>query len=88
MRSEQEIKELAAELSKLTGFIAESGDRNELDKKDWAFSCNVGDALSWVVEEITTEHFTSDAYLNLEVLRQIAFKIEVQSGKKLEDYKL
>ncbi|GAJ00313.1 unnamed protein product, partial [marine sediment metagenome] len=41
MRTEQETRDLKAELTKLTGFIAEYSDRIALDKADIAFACNV-----------------------------------------------
>ncbi len=42
------------------------------------------DTLMWVLEEITTEHFESDAYLDLFKFRAIAENIEHRTGKKPE----
>lgn len=86
MRSEQEIKELVEELSRLTGFIGEFGTEEELQSSDFRFSCNVSDALFWVLGEISTEGFRSDAYLNLADLKRVARGIEARTGKRLEEY--
>lgn len=86
MQSEQEVKELKEELSKLTGFISEFGSTPEFQNKDVRFSCDVCDVLSWVLKEISTEHFKSDSYINLDKLKHIARAIEVKTGKKLNDY--
>jgi|GEM_PF-1463505 len=87
MRSEEEVKELEEEISKLTGFIGDFGTEKEFESEDFKFSCNVSDALSWVLEEIATDHFRSDAYLNINNLKKVVKNIEKRSGKRLEDYK-
>ena len=87
MRTEQELKELVEKLSKLTGFIAEYGEHNEFEEKNVGFACDVDDTIAWVLGEITTERFTSDAYVNIEVLQLIATNIELRTGHKLEDFK-
>lgn len=84
MKNQQEVRELMEKLSKLTGFIAEFGTLKELYNKDVQFSCNASDALSWVLGEITSEVFVSDAYVNFTHLREIALMIERRTGKKLE----
>ncbi len=86
MRSEQEIKKLVEELSRLTGFIGEFGTEEESQGDDVKFCCNVSDALYWVSGEISTERFRSDAYLNLVELRKVAREVEARTGKKLEEY--
>ncbi len=86
MKSEQEIKELAEELSKLTGFIADFGTEEEFQTDDHKFCCNVYDALYWVLGEISTKRFRSDVYLNLADLKEIARGIEARTGKKLQEY--
>jgi hypothetical protein len=86
MRSEQEIKELAEELSRLTGFIGEFGTKGEFQTDDFKFCCNVLDALYWVSGEILTENFRSFAYLNLAELKEVARGIETRTGKKLQEY--
>ncbi|MBA7585904.1 hypothetical protein ES708_27896 [subsurface metagenome] len=86
MRSEQVIKELAEELEKLTGFIGEHGMPKEHMSKDFDFACTVCDALAWVLGEISTKHFTGDAYLNLFRLKHIARAIEIKTGKKLTNH--
>ena len=86
MRSESEIKELKKVLAKLTEFIAEHGDLGEFDKEDWTYACNVCDALSWVLGEIKSDHFQSDAHLSVVELRRMAVAVEVKSGKRLADY--
>lgn len=87
MRNQQEVREVEQELSKLTSFIGELGTEEEFHNKDVQFSCNITDALSWVLEEISSEHFKSDAYVNLMCLREIANTIEKRTGNKLQDYK-
>ncbi len=93
MKGEQEIKELAEELSKLTGFIANIGTKGEFQTDDFKFQtddfkfcCNVLDALYWVSGEILTENFRSFAYLNLAELKEVARGIETRTGKKLQEY--
>lgn len=86
MRSEQKIRELVDELSKLTGFIADFGTEEEFQTDDHKFCCNVSDALYWVSGEIPTENFRSFAYLNLAELKEVAKGIEARTGKKLEEY--
>jgi hypothetical protein len=86
MRSEQEIKELVKELSRLSGFIREFGTEEEFQSDGLKFCCNVSDALYWVSGEIPTENFRSDAYLNLAELKEVARGIETRTGKKLEEY--
>jgi hypothetical protein len=86
MRSEQEIKELAEELSRLTGFIVEFGTEKEFQSDDFKFCCNVSDTLYWVSGEIPTENFRSDSYLNLVELKKVVRGIEARTGKKLQEY--
>ena len=83
MRNQQKIREIMEKLEKLTGFIAEFGSLKELYNKDVQFSCNASDALSWVLGEITSERFISDAYVNFTHLREIDLMIERRTGKKL-----
>jgi len=86
MRSEKELQELKQELETLTGFIVDFGTQQEFDNEDVRFSSDVTDALSWILEEIRTEDFRSDAYLNITKLHTIANKIEQRTGNKLGDY--
>lgn len=83
MRSQQEIRELMEKLEKLTGFIGEFGSLKELYNKDVQFACNASDVLSWVLGEITSERFISDAYVNFAHLEEIALMVERRTGKKL-----
>jgi len=86
MKSSQEIKELEEELSKLTGFIADFGTKEEINNEIVRVSCNVCDALLWVLGEIDNERFRSDAYLDLETLKRIVQNIAERTGQRLEDY--
>lgn len=86
MISEQEIKALCDELSKLTGFISEHGSPEQIASKNFQFACNICDALGWVLEDTSTEQFRSDAYLNLDDLNDTARYIETATGKNLADY--
>lgn len=83
MRNQQEIRELMEKLSNLTGFIGEFGTLKELYNLDVQFSCNASDVFSWVLGEITSERFISDAYVNFTHLEEIALMIERRTGKKL-----
>lgn len=85
MRNKNEIQELKQELEMLTGFIADYGTNQEFTDDCVRFSNDVQDALSWVIEEIKTEHFRSDSYLHLDKLHAIANKIEKRTGKKQEN---
>jgi hypothetical protein len=85
MRNKNEIQELKQELEMLTGFIGDYGTEQEFKDKCVSFSCDVIDALAWVMEEIETEHFKSDNYLDLFRLHAIAKKIEQRIGKKREN---
>ena len=87
MRKLQEVIELKEELSKLTAFIGDFGLEEEFGDKDVQFSCNITDGLSWVLEEISSEHFRSDSYVNLQHLKKIASTIEKRTGNKFQDYK-
>ena len=84
MRSEEEVRKLKEELEKITGFISEFGTDEELE--NIVFACDVVDALSWVLGEITTEQFLSDSYLNMEKLKRITREIEKRTGKKFEEW--
>ncbi|GAI71294.1 unnamed protein product [marine sediment metagenome] len=86
MRTEQEVRELSEELSKLTGFIAEHGTSEQLNSRDLCFACDVCDTLSWVQGEISTDQFRSAAHLDLERLSGIAEYIETTTGRKLATY--
>ncbi len=81
MRTENEIQQLKEELETLTGFIAENGTDEEMTNSN--YYCNIIDALEWILEEIETEHFQSDAFLDLFKLRSIVTNIEHRTGKKM-----
>ena len=86
VRSEIEIKELKDKLDQLTGFIYDYGSDEDVNHKELDFACNLSDALSWVLEEIPTDNFKSDNYLDIENLKIIANNIENRTGNKLDDY--
>jgi len=83
IRNEKEIKE---ELSKLTGFVADFGTDKDFQSSEMPFANDVVDALSWVLDEISTQNFRSEAYLNIAALKEVANEIERRTGKVLEDY--
>ena len=87
MRNLQEVIELKEELEKLTGFVGEFGLEEEFRDEDVQFSCNITDAFSWMLGEISSEDFRSDNYVNLQHLKEIASTIEKRTGNKLQDYK-
>ena len=80
MRTENEVKKLKKDLEKLTGMIANIDTSSD----DFKFACNVEDALSWVLEEISTPAFLSNGYLNIEELQRIASKAEKEAISKIE----
>jgi len=87
MRNSEEIIQLKEELSKLTAFISDFGLEEEFHDTNVQFSCDITDTLSWVLEEISSEDFRSDNYVNLQHLKEIASTIEKRTGNKLQDYK-
>ncbi|GAI76288.1 unnamed protein product [marine sediment metagenome] len=87
MQSEQETRELAEELKKLTGFIADFGTDDELHSKDVQYACNITDALYWVLRETQTVRFRSSDYLNLDKLKLMARTIETRTGEKPTNYR-
>jgi hypothetical protein len=88
MRDEREIRELKEKLDKLTAFITDYANENDYReaKRDVAFAADVSDALAWVLGEIPTKDFESEAYLRLAELQRIVNKIEKRTGKRLQDY--
>jgi len=60
----------------------EEYDRVSKDKDFW-YLCNVSDTLSWVLEEISTATFKSDAYINLNGIKKKA-KYNSSCKKKLK----
>ena len=84
MRTENEIQEFKQELETLTCFITDSGTEQEFKYKCVSYSSDVIDVLDWVLDEIGTEDFKSDSYLDLAKLHAIASKIEQRTGKKRE----
>ena len=77
------IKELKEELDKITGFIGEYGIAQERDT-DYTYACNISDGLSWVLGEISTKRFRSDAYLDLAKLKRMVTEIEQRTRKIFE----
>jgi hypothetical protein len=86
MINEIEIKSLKECLEQLTGYIAEYGSEKEYGSDTMTFANNVCDALSWVLEEISSDHFKTDAYLNILGLEEVAQQIESRTQKKLSEY--
>jgi len=86
MRDEEEVRRLRDDLLQLTGYISEYGTRENHAKESLVFSNDACDVLTWILEEIPTEGFESDGYLNLPELRRLAERIEASTGKRLEDY--
>lgn len=86
MQSEQEIRQLKEELEKLTGFLGENTATQTLCNEDEMCASTVCDALSWVLEEITTDHFRNGSHLKLKRLIHNARVIERITGNKLANY--
>lgn len=86
MRTEKEIREFKDELDKIVGFIADNGNDDEVKTKEHGFACDVLDALSWVLEDETTEHFKSIDYLDYDKLLEIIKGIEKRTGLSWKDY--
>lgn len=85
MRSEQEIRELQKELTRLTVIIGEHGTPEQLHNKDWRFACNACDTLEWVLGKISGDSFTSLDYLKLDQLRHTAIEIHETLGETPTD---
>ena len=88
MKNEKELQELRGELSKIVGYIADYGDQQEFNNDSIVFANDVCDSISWVLEEIPTEHFKTSDYLNIDFLNKILKKIEKRTGKLFEDYEV
>ena len=86
MRSEEEVRRLRDELLQLTGYVSDYGTRESHIAESMVFSNDATDVLTWVLEEVSTERFQSDAYLNLPQMRRFAAEIKARTGKRLEDY--
>ncbi len=87
MRSEQEIIALKEELERLTGFISEHGSPEPFGTRDHQFGCDVCDAGAWVLGEISTDQFRSNAHINIERLYEQVRAIETTTGEKLANYR-
>lgn len=87
MRTELELRKLEAQLSRLTQFIAGTGNDREFKNKDFDFACNAQDTISWVLGEVTTEHFTGEGFIDIDTLQKIAYKIEIRTGVMMDDNK-
>ncbi len=86
MRSEKEVRELLRIIEPIISFISEHGRNEDLDDDNWRYACDVVDTLYWVLGEIDTERFLSDAYLNLEKLRKTVARIESETGKSFNNF--
>ena len=72
MRNQDEIQALIKELKNTVDVDnLEEYDR-VANERDFNFLCDVLDTLSWVLGEIDTEDFKSEAYLNLDELKKKA----------------
>ena len=80
------IKELKEELERITGFIGEYGTEEENKEHEFSFACNICDGLDWILGEISTEGFKSDAYLDLAKLKIMVTEIEQRTGKNFSHY--
>jgi len=82
VRCEEEVRKLKNELEEIVSFIGEYGDFKDLKDPNWIYACTVVDTLSWVLGEIDTEKFLSNAYLNMSKLRKIMNEIILKKGKR------
>ena len=75
MRTPQEVEKLKETLQQVNDFPSnEEWVRfydHVRDDKNYVSILNVSDALSWVLGEISTDHFLSPNYLDVERLRKI-----------------
>ena len=51
------------------------------DDANWAYLCTVLDTLCWALGEVSSEDFLSDAYLDLEALKQKAQQARRDVGR-------
>ncbi len=72
MRSEEEIRGIIKRINEAVDTDNDEEYDRVCNDKDFAYICNVEDTLFWVLGEIETERFLSDAYMNLENLRRKA----------------
>ena len=72
MRSEEEIRGIIKRINEAVDTDNDEEYVRVCNDKDFAYICNVEDTLFWVLGEIETERFLSDAYMNLENLRRKA----------------
>jgi hypothetical protein len=88
MVSEEDVKKVKEELAKLIGFIADhdSDIQEDSDYDLFTFAMNVSDAIDWFLGETPTDDFVSDAFLNMERLREVAHMIERKTGENFEGY--
>jgi hypothetical protein len=74
-RTPEEIEALRKTIRQLVELSPSAEDMNLYsqvhDDKQFIYACHVVDVLDWMLGKISTEDFLSDAYLNLEYLREI-----------------
>ena len=74
MRTIQELKEFTEKLSKLTGFIAEHGKKDEFEERYFGYACNVQDTIAWVLMEIET------TYRHLSYIKIISIAVRIEAN--------
>jgi hypothetical protein len=86
MKKEKEIKDFISHISRITSFIADYGNAEENNHRDFDYLCNFIDVLNWVLSDMPADDLLND-YLTLtksgkiEIL-EIIQNIEKRTGKK------
>lgn len=88
MKSEKEIRETLMKIDQIMWFIAESGSSEELEHERVGYASNVSDTCDWILDEISTERFLSENYVDTPFLEKMAKDIEDRTGEKLKDCEL
>jgi len=71
----EEMHQLKLRLEEITSTLSEFGTDEDFQSPEFIFACDVISALSWVLGEVTTGRFCSDAYLDIEALERRVKKL-------------
>ena len=69
LRNEQEVRRLLEDLRNNPDPDDDEGYRRIKNDPNWEYLCAVCDTLDWIVGEVETEDFLSDAFLDIKQLR-------------------
>ena len=72
MRSKEEVECLKRMVDHTLDQVDQTPGANDRVGEQYGHLCNVSDALSWVLEEVSTEDYSSSDHLNLEKVVELA----------------